>query len=120
MAVNHNDNLQREMPDISINKRTSIWMWFFITSKYQTQLINCEINSPGMRNQIAEAIKKNPQIANEIKSFKSFYLLSETEIEWINDDYRQRIYIQKSIIMKAAIMNRAIMTNVIIEHVIIK
>lgn len=100
MAVNHNDNLQREMPDISTNKRTSIWMWFFINSKYQTQLKNCEINSPGMRNQIAEAIKNNPRIANEIKAFKSLCLLSETAIEWINDDYRQRIYIQKSIIMK--------------------
>lgn len=97
MAVKFKDRLQDILSDIVANKRVVIWLRHFINNQLANQPITCELNSPGIRDQIAEILKNTPQITDTIKAAKKIYLLPETDLEWITDDNRQNHYIQKSI-----------------------
>ena len=99
MAVKLKDRLQDILSDIVANKRVVIWLQHFINSQLANQPITCELNAPGIRDQIAETLKNNPQIIDTIKAAKKIYLLPETELEWITNDNRQNHYIQKSIFL---------------------
>jgi len=99
MAVKLKDRLQDILSDIVANKRVVIWLRYFINSQLANQPITCELNAPGIRDQIAKTLENNPQITGTIQAAKKTHLLTETDLEWIADDNRQNHYIQKSIFL---------------------
>lgn len=99
MAVKLKDRLQDILSDIVANKRVVIWLRHFINSQLANQPITCEINAPGIRDQIAQTLENNPRITGTIKAAKKIHLLPEADLEWIADDNRQNHYIQKSIFL---------------------
>ena len=99
MAVKLKDSLQDILSDFVVNKRVVIWLRYFINSQLTNQPITCELNAPGIRDQIAQTLKNNPQTTNTIKAVKKSLLFPEIDLEWITEDNRQNHYIQTLIFL---------------------
>ena len=99
MAVKLKDSLQDILSDFVVNKRVVIWLRYFINSQLPNQAITCELNAPGIRDQIAQTLKNNPQTTNTIKAVKKSLLFPEIDLEWITEDNRQNHYIQTLIFL---------------------
>ncbi|TXI34270.1 MAG: hypothetical protein E6Q69_04495 [Aquipseudomonas alcaligenes] len=99
MAVKLKDSLQDILSDFVVNKRVVIWLRYFINSQLTNQPITCELNAPGIRDQIAQTLKNNPQTTDTIKAVKKSLLFPETDLEWITEDNRQNHYIQTLIFL---------------------
>lgn len=92
MAVRFNDKLQKIFNSLNADRRFSTWLWFFITTNFQSIKLG-EFGSPGMRDRMAEHIIKHPGLKLTIENQKSTDLLPEQSLQWITDDKRQNAFL---------------------------
>ncbi|VVP01669.1 hypothetical protein PS838_02855 [Pseudomonas fluorescens] len=95
MAVHRNDMLARILDDTNQNRRHDIWLWFQL--KAQKTPLSGEINYPGMRYSMNEAISKNPVLSEIIKQREIELFLPEKHISWIKEENRQVEWLRSKI-----------------------
>lgn len=83
------DPLAHLLLNTEINNRQAIWLWLglFIYEEFEFDHDTC--NGATMREVIADALRKAPDITSDISRKKDKYLLPEEQMRWITNHPRQ-------------------------------
>ena len=88
MAVILKDHLSDVLNETPYKSRHDIWLWFYLTN-IGAQLPVSGMNGSGMRERMASFLSINPQLIDQVKRTRNAQLVSEKNLEWINDGKRQ-------------------------------
>lgn len=89
MQINANDNLSHTLAGWTLNAREVIWLWLFLTERESARFDDCSLNSPTMRDQIAQYLEHKPRLRDELNSARERELLPEEAFGWIEKTGRQ-------------------------------
>ena len=77
MHTDENDYLSRTLAGWALNVREVVWLWLFLTEREGARLYDCSLNSPTMRNQIAQYLEYKPRLRDELNDARERELLPE-------------------------------------------
>jgi hypothetical protein len=107
MHKDENDYLLRTLPGWTLNAREVVWLWLFLTEREGARLEDCSLNSPTMRDQIAQYLDYKPRLRHELNDVRERELLPEVAFSWIEKTGRQPKWLVAEIMKKTGLKLRS-------------
>jgi hypothetical protein len=83
------DKLARLLKVSTRNNRLDVWMWLYLYIYKEFDLERSTCNSETMRNEIAYALTRHPNLVSRIQTERDRFLLRDDLLAWITKDERQ-------------------------------
>lgn len=107
MHKEENDYLLQALPGWTLNAREVVWLWLFLTEREGARLKDCSLNSPTMRDQIAQYLEYKSRLRDKLNDAREIELLPEVAFGWIEKTGRQPKWLAAETIKKTGLKLRS-------------